>query len=426
LVLLVGAVVATACVALVAITAVGSAAVLRREQDRTLLSVAGEKCNGSASEAREHRADLPSGARDFFDEGAVEGFRLELVDRRGAVLAASGELDGWDAKVGHFRVRSVSCGDRFVMRAIAPDVLYEPNVRSRAGILLSALPIALAIGMVLGGIVIGRALRPLDDLEQAAARLTATSSLSLGVGARLDELARLERSFDGLLERVGAALARERRFTQEASHELRTPLTALRARIERLDSARTDPERREHVAAITRELRSLETLVEALLLLARSEDAPLPRVPVNLCDLTRAAAQRQDVIDGGAGRAIEVEAPDEVLVRGSEELLDRAIGNVVENARKVAGASGRIRLRVESISGRGVVSIADDGPGVPNEARAMIFDRFFRDPAQRSSSNGAGLGLAVVRAIVNRHGGRVSADGSDLGGAEFRIEIPLL
>jgi len=117
-------------------------------------------------------------------------------------------------------------------------------------------------------------------------------------------------------------LATERRFTQEASHELRTPLTVLRARMERLALARSDEERDEHVAAIARELHALETLVEALLLLARSEDAPLPRVPVNLCDLARDAAHRQELIDGPGGRPIEVDAPDEILVTvGAQQAL---------------------------------------------------------------------------------------------------------
>jgi signal transduction histidine kinase len=426
LVLLLGAVVAAACIALVAIAAFGSAALLRREQDRTLVSEAQENCDGASNEAREHGIELVAGADEYFDEGRVPGIRLELVDSSGAVIAATSELEGWGPGKGRFRVRSIPCGEKFVMRAIARDILFEPSARVALGLLLIALPIALALGMALGGVAIARALKPLGDLEQAAARLTATSPLALGVGARPAELARLERSFDGLLERLGAALARERRFTQEASHELRTPLTVLRARIEALGTARSDEERGAHVAGIVRELTSLETLVEALLLLARSEDAPLPGVPVNLCDLARSAARRQDLVDGGSGRPIAVDAPDEILVRGSEELLDRAIGNVVENARKFAGLSGHVRLHVEAVAGRGVISVADDGPGIAGEARARVFDRFFRDPAHRQSSNGAGLGLAVVRAIVARHGGNVSAGPSDLGGAELRLELPLL
>jgi signal transduction histidine kinase len=426
LVLLLGAVVAAACVSLVAFALAGSAVLLRREQARTLRSEAQAQCEGITSEAKEKGVELPAGAREYFEETRPDGLRLELTDRPGTVLVFAGELDGWGANEGRFRARSVACGDEFVMRVIARDVLFEPSVLRAGIILVAALPIALAIGMMLGGAAIARALRPLDDLEKAATRLTATSTLALGVGARPQELARLERSFDDLLERLGAALATERRFTQEASHELRTPLTVLRARTERLVLAGSNEERGEHVAAIARELHALETLVEALLLLARSEDAPLPRAPVNLCDLARSAVRRQGVLDGAVGRPIEVEAPDEILVRGNEELLDRAIANVVENARKFSGPSGRIRVRVEVVAGRGVITVADDGPGIASETRSQVFDRFFRDPAHRRTSNGAGLGLAVVRAIVARHGGSVSAGQSEFGGAELRFEFPLL
>ena len=426
LVLVLGAVVAAGCVVLVALAILGSAVLLRREQDRTLRSVAAEQCAGVTSEAKEKDSDLPTAARSYFDEGQVAGMRLELLDRHDTVLVSSGELDGLATGEGHFRARTVGCGPAFMMRAIAPDVLSEPSVRRVGVTLLAVLPIAVTIGTVLGGAAMARALRPLDDLEQAAARLTVTSPLALGVGARPLEIARLERSFDALLERIGAALARERRFTQEASHEIRTPLTVLRARVERLASARSEDDRRDHVAAMLRELHSLETLAEALLLLARAEEAPLPRVPVNLCDLARSAAHRQGLVDGAAVRPVEVEAPDEILVRGSEELLDRAIGNVVENARKFSGPSGRIRLRVEVRGRSGMISVADDGPGIADAIRDQVFERFYRDPAHRQTSDGAGLGLAVVKAIVARHGGSVSAGRSGWGGAELCLELPLL
>jgi len=426
LVLVLGAVVATACVALVAIGILGSALLLRREQDAALRSESNEQCEEIRSEAAKKGLDVPTAAREHFEEGHESEFRVELTDRQQAVRAAYGDLEGWTTGTGHFRTAVADCSPEFAIRVIASDVLFDRSVRRAGATLLTALPIAALLGIVLGGIAIARSLRPLDDLERAAARLTASSPLALGVGARPAELARLERSMDALLERLGAALARERRFAQEASHELRTPLTALRARIDSLAAARSQSERDDDLRAIVRELHSLEALVEALLLLARSEDAPLPRVPVNLCDLARIAARRQGLIDPAKGSPIEVEAPDEILVRGSEELLDRAIGNVVENARKFAGPTARIRVRVEAISGRGVVSVADDGPGIAPASRPMIFDRFFRDPAQRQASDGAGLGLAVVRAIALRHGGSVTAGTSDLGGADLRIELPLL
>jgi len=312
------------------------------------------------------------------------------------------------------------------MRVIAHDVLFEAPVRRAGRTLVAALPLALGIGLVFGWAAVARALRPLDELEKAAARLEATSPLALGVNAKPLELARLERAFDGLLGRIGAALAAERGFTQEASHELRTPLTVVRAHVERCLRSSSPQERENDLRSAIREIDALEAVVESLLLLARSDGASMRLEPVNLCDLARSVARQRALIDIATVSPVEVEAPDEILVRGSEDMLGRAIGNLVENARKFAGPAGRVRVRVLVEGAAAVLTVADDGPGIPEASRPHVFDRFFRDPAQRETSVGAGLGLAVVRAVVVRHGGTVSAGASDLGGAELRVEIPLL
>jgi signal transduction histidine kinase len=247
------------------------------------------------------------------------------------------------------------------------------------------------------------------------------------VGARPAELASLERAIDGLLARVGDALAREKRFTQEASHELRTPLTLLRVRIEHLTQHLADrPALGGEAQEALRDVESLDRLVEALLLLARSESAGLPSTPVNLCDIAREAAARQIRALGKDGWTLEVTAPDEILVRGSEELLARAVSNLIENARKFGGDRPRVRVRVLEESGRGVIAVDDDGPGILPELRPLVFERFVRGPAERNRVPGVGLGLAVVRAVAERHGGDVSAGAGPLGGEEIRISIPLL
>jgi signal transduction histidine kinase len=122
----------------------------------------------------------------------------------------------------------------------------------------------------------------------------------------------------------------------------------------------------------------------------------------------------------------EVEAPDEILVRGSEELLARALGNLIENSRKFGGKTARIRIRVRQEDGHGVVTVEDDGPGIAPEHRPLVFDRFFRSPSQRNRVEGSGLGLAVVQAIVRRHGGEVGTRSGVLGGEEVRISLPIL
>jgi len=422
-----------------ALGTMGAAAILLRQgQDETLEAVAVEVANGVEIEGAEERQDTVSAAREYFAESGLQGFRFELLDRSGAVMASLGKLEGWDpgasiAEVsaqahtprpsgttrgsGHFRVCARWCGPDYVVRVVTRDVLHQPEVRRFAAALLGALPLAALVGALLGSTLFSRRLVPLTRLEEAAAASVADPEVTLRVEANAREIANLRDAINGLLGRLGDALARERRFTQEASHELRTPLTAIRGRLERLITAASTPAQADHAAKALREVDGLNVLVDALLLLARSESAPLPQTPVNLCDLARAEGARQ---------AAAVEAPDEILVRGSEELLERAIANLVENARKYAGAKARVRIRASRNGLSATLAVADDGPGIPEAERASVFERFYRAPQTRESTGGSGLGLAVARAIVLRHKGSLEVGASDLGGAEFRIVIPVL
>jgi signal transduction histidine kinase len=201
----------------------------------------------------------------------------------------------------------------------------------------------------------------------------------------------------------------------------------LRGRIERLGlDGPLSASQKEHLDKALHEADALDRLIDALLLLARSESATLPATPVNLCDLARDVAGRQREKDGAAARSPEVDAPDEILVRGSEELLACAIGNLVENARKFAGPHARIRIRVGQDGANATVAVADDGPGIPAADRERIFDRFYRAATSRATKDGVGLGLAVAKTIASRHQGSIVATASDLGGAELRIAIPRL
>jgi signal transduction histidine kinase len=230
-----------------------------------------------------------------------------------------------------------------------------------------------------------------------------------------------------LLERLEEMLAREKRFAQEAAHELRTPLTNLRLRMERLcrDAGESSEIGNQASAALTN-LDALDQLIESLLILARSEGGDLPVAPVNICDLIREAAASPEAVADAAALTVKVDAPDEVLVLGNEELLVQAVTNVLENARKYAGPSAEIHLGAFESEGYGVISVEDDGPGIPIELREIVFDRFYRGPLHRNQIPGTGLGLAVVSAIVRRHGGRVATGPSTLGGEQLLLSIPLL
>ncbi|HJQ99348.1 MAG TPA: HAMP domain-containing sensor histidine kinase, partial [Candidatus Polarisedimenticolaceae bacterium] len=293
-------------------------------------------------------------------------------------------------------------------------------VRRAAAVMLAALPLAAAFGTLLGRRLFRRRLAALTRLEGAVATTAAEAGASIDVPAETREIATLQDAFNGLLARLSEALSRERRFTQEAAHELRTPLATLRARLEPLVG------REPRAAQALADVEALDRLVDALLLLARSESAPLPTTPVNLCDLARDVAQRRSLTDGDGARRPEVVAPDEVLVRGSEDLLARALGNLVDNARKFGGPGARIVIRVREEGPRAIVSVSDDGPGIPAGSAERVFERFFRGASSRGTTDGAGLGLAVVRAIATRHQGTIDARPSDLGGAELLLDLPSL
>lgn len=434
------------CSILVAATMAAGAWIVRRDQDHNLSDSAVGICRAISIPGDEYHPDPLDAARHEFEELTTEGRRLEFL--AGArVEVAVGELPSWvgdpepprgpgcrtvSAHVENgadhqYRVCGTPCRGTYRLQVVAQDALSQSVVRRSALGVIAALPLAAIVGALTGAARFRARLRPLEDLTRAATRLEATPGVSLGVGARPAELAGLERAFDGLLRRIGKDLAREKRFAQEASHELRTPLTLLRARIEHLSRHLTGrPEERAEAEAALRDVESLDRLVDALLLLARSEEAALPATPVNLCDLAREVAARAGRADGEAGWAPEVMAPDEILVRGSEELLDRAVANLVENARKFAGAQAKVRIRVYRAGSRGVIAVDDDGPGIPPELRPVAFDRFVRGPADRNRVAGVGLGLAVVRAIAERHGGDAATGPGPLGGEEVRISIPLL
>jgi signal transduction histidine kinase len=440
----------TACVLLVAGTVMASALILRGQQDSDLSELSQTMCSGIWHELAEPYpvTDLSAAAKHFFGESAIDGFELELWSRDGELLAGKGDFPGISAPRREIRLPS-SCGsftatsrdgeqqkvrscvqlcdDDHFTRVTTGNALYDPAIRRAMLILLAALPVAVLIGAVIGRLVIRRLLRPLDDLTRSTTEIEPGRRMALGVKAQSRELYQLEGAFDALLERLEQMLAREKRFAQEAAHELRTPLTNLRLRMEKLcKDAGDDSEIGNQACAALANLDSLDQLIESLLILARSDGGDLPVAPVNICDLIREVAAGPESESTAAAAKFEINAPDEVLVLGNEELLIRAVTNVLENARKYAGESAEIHLGAFESDGYGVISIEDDGPGIPIELREIVFERFYRSPVHRNQVPGTGLGLAVVDAIVRRHGGRITTGPSKLGGEQLQIAIPLL
>ncbi|MCK9689233.1 sensor histidine kinase [Scleromatobacter humisilvae] len=229
-----------------------------------------------------------------------------------------------------------------------------------------------------------------------------------------DEVATLATSFNLAAERVEALVRSHKSLLANASHELRSPLARLKMATSML--ADSSPEQREHLRSeINTDIAELDGLVDEVLLASRLEAAPEPDhlESVDLLALAVEEGARVDASVDGAGAS----------VRGEERLLRRALRNLLENARRYGG--GEIRVDLEDKAAAGVeIRVTDNGPGVPEAFRERIFEPFFRLPGHAERAGGVGLGLALVRQIVERHHGRIRCVRPPEGGGCFVINLP--
>jgi two-component system sensor histidine kinase MprB len=263
-------------------------------------------------------------------------------------------------------------------------------------LLIGALGIALATG--LAAFVATVVLRPVRRLTTAAETVTATGNLAERVEADgEDELARLGSRFNAMLAALEESVGRQRRLVADASHELRTPLTAARANVDLVREGKLpEDEVRHALDEASVELDSLTSLVSDLVELARGEERKLRLEDVALDDLVTAAVERAKA---RAPEATFVLSLTPVHVRVDPVLVERAVGNLLDNAVKYSPPGAPIEVSVRD----GEVIVADRGPGIAEEDLPRIFDRFYRSAGARSKP-GAGLGLAIVREAAEAHG----------------------
>lgn len=312
-----------------------------------------------------------------------------------------------------------------------PHTLYIGQARDRVEEPLQRIRLFLAVVVPCGILLLAlgsyfiaaRGLRPLRRLAHDAAGMDGHDPTArLTVPARRDEVAELAGAFNGLLTRIAAATARQRQFTADAAHELRTPLAGLKNRLQvARRRERSAGEYRDLLAALETDARHVETLLDGLLLLARLDHArELPVAPVPLRTLLDTLAAGPHA----TGLRLTLTVPDAVSVRGSETLLRQLFSNLLDNARKYAGASAHVSITAAMAGDRVIVTVADNGPGVPPDVLPQIFDRFYKADSARSERGSAGLGLAIVAAIAAAHGGSVAAAAGSPRGLRFTISLP--
>jgi heavy metal sensor kinase len=281
-------------------------------------------------------------------------------------------------------------------------------------------PIALLLASLVGYLVAAAALRPVERMRARAADIS-THDLSerLPVPPARDEIGALGTTLNSLLDRVEAAMRRERRFVADASHELRTPLALLRAEIElALEAPRSDDDMRDALRSVGEETDRLSQLAEDMLLLARLDEGKLRlrTEPLELAPLFEGVASRFERRAADAGRAIEWDSRG-LWIDGDRLRLEQALGNLVENA--LRHGQGTIRLFGVEGDDMARIHVTDEGAGFPEGFGERAFERFSRADGARSGA-GAGLGLSIVRAVAEAHGG-----GAEVGvGADVWVSVP--
>jgi two-component system OmpR family sensor kinase len=287
-----------------------------------------------------------------------------------------------------------------------------------------------ALALLAGLATATRAMAPIARLTEAARTITRTRDPTLTIPhpESNDEVSELASTLESMLRALNeargeteATLARQRQFVADASHELRTPLTSVLANLELLEME-LEGEQREAAASALRSSRRMRRLVADLLLLARADAGRVaPHMPVDLSEIVTEAAGELEPVAGE--HQISVSAPPGAELEGSRDELHRLTLNLLENALRHTDPGTAVEATVERINGEVVLSVEDDGPGIPPELRDKVFERFFRGDGDRSGSSG--LGLSIVQAVAHSHDATVSLEEPlDGRGARFVVRFP--
>ena len=286
-------------------------------------------------------------------------------------------------------------------------------------------PLAILITAGAGWLLAGAALRPVEQMRREAAAVSASEpTRRLPVPQTGDELARLATTLNSMLDRLQEAMERERRFVDDASHELRTPIATLRAGIDlALTRRREAPELEATLRSAQEDVLRLQRLADDLLLLARTRGGRIPvhREETSLAALTTRSARSVESQAAAAGVIIEVEPSDETVAVDPDR-MEQALRNLLENAIRYTPPGGVVRVSARRLKGFARFVVADGGPGFRPELLAKAFEPFTRGEAEAAGPTGAGLGLSIVRAVAEAHGGSASAENTPAG-ARVTLEV---
>jgi two-component system sensor histidine kinase MprB len=353
-------------------------------------------------------------AEEVVASAKAQGVRLVV---RRPIASPPGELDLWtnlgdgpcatyaDERSAPWRVCAAETARAAVVAAI-PIGAHRDATRSLARGMVAVVLVAMLAVWLAVRRTVRASLRDLSAIVRWTAQIVEAGEMIEPPAAETLEVARLEAAFDALLRRLLDALARERANSEHMAHELRTPLTSIVAELESLRVP--DEASRAALARVRADVVRLAEVIDAILVLS---DSPRRRqrepAVINISDVAR------DVVSSD----VKVQAPEEALVRGDEQLVSLALKNLLDNARKYGAGVELVKVTREGDAVR--LAVIDRGAGLDESARTKMFDRYWRGSAD---GEGRGLGLALVRAVAERHGGGVDARSAPDGKA---LEVSL-
>jgi heavy metal sensor kinase len=323
-------------------------------------------------------------------------------------------------------------GTEYIVVAGSPLEPTDEELEALRRILLYVVPIALALAGVGGWFLAERSLAPVAAMAERARRIGVSDlSARLPIANPRDELGRLAATFNDLLARLEASLLQQRQFMADASHELRTPVTTTRtaAAVALQQPHRDEQDYRNTLEIIDTQTARLSRIVDDMFTLARADagNYPVRHEALYLDEILEDLVRAARVIASTRGVRMTVRANEPAPFTGDEELIRRLIGNLVHNAIRHAPDGSSVDVELTARPDRYVIEVTDAGPGIPEEVRPHIFERFYRADTSRTrhtADGGAGLGLALARWIARVHGGDVVLTRSSDAGSTFRATLP--
>jgi signal transduction histidine kinase len=356
---------------------------------------------------------------------APERLFVRVVDRGSEAIVLS-DREEWDPS--KLETASLRLVDGTLVQ-VGKSTEARQDVLARFRAVLGVVTLSIVVIALTGGwLATQSTLRPIRELARAVRRVIATGHVDerVAVGPHDDEIDELTQLFNEMLDKIEGLVTAMRAALDNVSHDLRTPLTRLRGVAEMALAGNADPDRyREALADCVEETDRVLVMLNTLMDISEAESGtmPLRREPIQLSEMAMRAVDLYREVAEAKGVAVQVVVTENAAVSGDRVRLGQVAANLLDNAVKYTPSGGQVRVEVTADGPRGILRVRDSGPGIPPAELPHIWDRLFRGDVSRTE-RGLGLGLSLVKAIVEAHGGIVAVDSDPGRGATFSVAIP--